>query len=357
MAKLPAEGVSQRVEAEMVSLYDAGMDDINRMVGRALAELAEDPQRAASQYRLTRGVQLGRSIEDLLERVNARGRMALSTATKSEVDGALREAARQMAEIGLDPAKRIGPSGEIGPDVSFARVDEGAIRVVAEDTVARTTTRASAELRSASAQHGRQAVRVFHSLSDSIANTRGSGEAAFNRAIARGLISGDPRIADRAVRELFRDDRIPGGAPEAESVRRLGNKVVTVGRAEMTVRQYAMTVVRTRTREATVTARHERLGLSGISLVQITGRNSPNFCTAFIGLVCSLSGEQTIDGVTYPALASLPGGGPPFHPNCSKGTAAYVAELVSAGRARLHEAAFRTFETRSRTGRLLERVK
>lgn len=344
-----AEGVSQRVEAEMVALYDGGMEDINRLVGRALAELAESPDRAASRFRLTRGVQLARSISDLLERVESRGRVTLAAATMDEVAGALREAERQMREIGLDPKNRLGAT----PEVSFARVGEGAIRTVAGDTVARTTAAAGRELKGAAGQHARRAVAVFRSLGESVASTAGSGEAAVNRAIARGLISGDPRIADRAIRDLFRDPR----HPTAESVRKLGNKVVTVGRAEMTVRQYAMTVVRTRTREATVTARHERLGLSGISLVQITGRNSPNFCTAFIGLVCSLSGEQTIEGVTYPALASLPGGGPPFHPNCSKGTAAYVPELVSAGRARQHEAAFRTFETRSRTGRLLERVK
>src|SRR5207248_2252057 len=31
----------------------------------------------------------------------------------------------------------------------------------------------------------------------------------------------------------------------------------------------------------------------------------------------------------YPAYASLPGGGPPFHPNCSKSTAPFIEALAS----------------------------
>lgn len=64
-----------------------------------------------------------------------------------------------------------------------------------------------------------------------------------------------------------------------------------------------------------------------------------------------------MDGVAYPALAGLPGGGPPFHPNCSKGTAAYVPELVSASRASLHARAMRVYVSRRNTGRLIEPVK
>lgn len=239
------------------------------------------------------------------------------------------------------------------PAIGFASVNQGDIRRIAEDTTARATGQATGSLRAAARAHGTNGLAVFRSLSDSFANVGGSAEPAVNRAIARGLISGDVRVAEGAIRDLFRDRN----APERESYRKLGNKIVTVGKAEMTVRAYAMTVVRTRTREATVSARHERLGASGISLVQITGNNSTNFCTAFIGLVCSLAGEQTIDGVTYPALSSLPNGGPPFHPNCSKGTAAYVPDLVSANRASLHARAARVFVSRRNTGRLLDPVR
>jgi hypothetical protein len=346
MADAPNEGVSQRVEAQMVALYDAGMQDINAAVGRAMAELADDPSRRSSQYRLTRAAQLARSIDERLAELDRGSAAVFEPATANAVGAALRTAEAQMREIGVDPAAR-------GPQASFAEVTPEEIEAIARDTVARTTSEAGGSLRAAARQHGANALGVFRTLAESPANVGGSAEPAVNRAIARGLISGDPRVAERAIRELFRDPN----APQAESYRRLGNKVIEVGRAQMSVRQYAMTVVRTRTREATVAARHERLGLSGISLVQITGADSVNFCTAFLGLVCSLSGAQSIAGVDYPALADLPGGGPPFHPNCSKGTAAYVPELVSASRASLHARAMRVYVSRRNTGRLTEPVR
>jgi hypothetical protein len=92
---------------------------------------------------------------------------------------------------------------------------------------------------------------------------------------------------------------------------------------------YAELVARTRTREAQVQARHERLGELGIDLVSIVGRISNSFCTAFLGQVFSLSGTSA----KYPAYASLPGGGPPFHPNCSKSTRPYVEALATQAQA------------------------
>lgn len=169
------------------------------------------------------------------------------------------------------------------------------------------------------------------------------------------------------MREIFRSSnaataaRAGGELVQAEEVlqtyRQLGAQIIQVGRAEMSVRSYASLLVRTRTREATVAARHERLLVSGIGLVQITGRVSSNFCTAFIGLVLSLGDERVIDGVRYPAIASLPGGGPPFHPNCTKGTAAYIPDLVSAGRVRSQARALIEFDTRVRQDRLLAPVR
>jgi hypothetical protein len=55
------------------------------------------------------------------------------------------------------------------------------------------------------------------------------------------------------------------------------------------------------------------------------GLVSTHFCTAFLGQVFSLSGKSD----KYPAYSELPGGGPPFHPNCSKSTRPFVEELAS----------------------------
>jgi hypothetical protein len=59
--------------------------------------------------------------------------------------------------------------------------------------------------------------------------------------------------------------------------------------------------------------------------VTIVGRITPWFCTAYVGKVFSLSGNDP----DFPPLDSVPGGGPPFHPNCSKSTAPFIRELAS----------------------------
>jgi hypothetical protein len=88
---------------------------------------------------------------------------------------------------------------------------------------------------------------------------------------------------------------------------------------------YAEMVARTKTREAICKARHARLEDRGIDLVVVTGRQSKNFCSAYLGKVFSIGGSHP----KYPPLSSLPGGGPPFHPNCSKSTTAFIEDLAS----------------------------
>jgi len=87
---------------------------------------------------------------------------------------------------------------------------------------------------------------------------------------------------------------------------------------------YAQVVATTKVREATVKARHARLAGDGIDLVFVTGRISKNFCTAYLDKVFSISGRSK----KYPPLSSLPNNGPPFHPNCSKSTQPYIADLA-----------------------------
>lgn len=62
----------------------------------------------------------------------------------------------------------------------------------------------------------------------------------------------------------------------------------------------------------------------------IDGRISNNPCTAFLGKVFSLKPGHPV----YPALSSIQGGGPPFHPNCTKGISAYIPELASSAQAK-----------------------
>lgn len=335
------EGTPPTVEARMVALYDAAARDVNEHMARAARELAADPQRRAPAFRQMRAARLAHDIEARLARLGQAPRSILRDAGVVAVAAAVRRGDEEIRKLGLEVTPgRVGTDGlPVALGVSFGAGADDAVRRIAEDTAFRAADEAAGAMAVSIDQHGRRAVQVFRSLSESDLMQTG-GERAVNLAIARGVISGDPRLTDRAVRDLFRDPN----SPEAESLRKLGNRQVTVGKATMSVRQYAATVTRTRMREATVHGRHARLSERGIRLVQITGRVSDNFCTDYLGLVCSLDGSSgSVGGVDYIALAGLPGGGPPFHPNCSKGTAAFIPELVSDARLRFARAGFATY--------------
>lgn len=143
----------------------------------------------------------------------------------------------------------------------------------------------------------------------------GLDESKINRILAGGAIEGTPVLTIRKLKA------------ELEKVH--GDTVAIIDKNGDTINfdvgYYAEMVARTQTRMATVTARHERLEELDIDLVAIIGKVSNNFCTAFLGQVFSLSGKSS----KYPAYDSLPGGGAPFHPLCSKSTRPFVEELAT----------------------------
>lgn len=147
---------------------------------------------------------------------------------------------------------------------------------------------------------------------EAIRNTAqvGLSEAKINRVIAGDIISGDPSAMKRQLEKDLRE--IHGGT-------------VKVGKVNLPVGYYAEMVGRTKTRAAVVKAQHDKLEDLGLDLVMIIGRISTNFCTAFLGQVFSLSGQSD----KYEAYSALPGGGPPFHPNCSKSSRPWIEELAS----------------------------
>jgi hypothetical protein len=100
--------------------------------------------------------------------------------------------------------------------------------------------------------------------------------------------------------------------------------------------------------------------------VKIIGSRTPHFCTAYVGLVFSISGH---DG-RYPPLSVLPLGGIPLHVGCTKTLVAFVPELARPADlaaaelspsdaavldARLSAAA-RLIAARSRAGRIAARA-
>lgn len=340
MADLPdvRQGVSQQVEREIAAIFEGAAERINRDLGKAVMQLAESPESNSASYRAARSAELIAQINTQLSIARDRGIENIRLTTGTAYTQGLRQAVTQMEVLGL---KEVRQAASVRP--TFSVIDQMAVRLIATDSAARMVN--------GLADHAHRAERVFRSFS---AGPLAEREIEVNRAIAQGLIAGDPRATDRAIREMFRDETLTG--EQAESYRRIGNKQITVGGWTGSVRAYAATVQRTRMREATVKARHTRLQDLGreigvpMDLVQITGRVSSNFCTRFIGLVVSLTGAR--DG--YPALASLPGGGPPFHPNCSKGTAAYVPQLVDKARSKAHDKALGAYERALAAGTLMD---
>lgn len=348
MAELDRQerGVPDRVVAEQVRLYEAALDDVNAALARAIERLATEDSSAAANA-VARQAQLRSEIARALSRLGASARQ-LSPELERAVRAGIAAGAGQLRDLGINPERPI-PGATA---TSFTRLDGRAIELIAQDTTAKAQSAVQADLAGAAQAHAANAEALLRRLSTitTADGRRPIAEPEVNRSIARGIATGDPRIADRALRDLFREP----GSGLAESYRRVGGKIIQVGKATLSVRAYTEIVVTTRTREATVEARHRRLNASGVQLVQVTGRNSKNFCTNFLGMVFALGASAVeIDGVTYPPLAGLPRQGPPFHPRCSKSTAAYIPQLVSEGRVRAFERAAIEFRARERTGRLL----
>lgn len=341
---------SPRLEAEILRLYELASNDINTMASRAFAELAENPDKRSAQFRQIRASRLAVQIEKRIKRLGGDRKVILEGGARDAINNAIKRGNREMAEIGFD-RKQLLPATQF----SFEGIMDGAVEAIAEDTLAKTTDAISASLDDGIKQHASGSVGLFRSLSESqLTLNNPSAEADINRAIARGLITGNSKIADRAIRDLL----TPPGA-EPMSIRKQGNQIIAVGKTSMTVRSYAAMITKTRMREATVTARHSQLRSRGMTLVQITGSNSENFCTGFNGLVCSLDDATEFEGMSVPIvpLASLPGGGPPFHPLCSKSTAPFHPALASSARLKMATNASRVYITRARQGKLTKPFK
>lgn len=290
-------GVPDAVVNEIAAIYQAVSDRISADVVNFIEKHGTDSQ----EFKRARAAQLTRRMDEHLAQFSRAVRRPVDAASKASYTLGLRQGGNQLRALGLRP-KDAPVRG------SFAAIDTTAIETLARDIVI-ASVRAADNL----AETAKRVTRAIASTD--------IADADVSRALARGIASGDPRTAMREVRELFRE---PGSE---ESFRRLGNRTIQVGGAQMRIRNYAEMLVRTRTREAVVHARHETLQRNGVDLVIIDGRISKNFCTRYVGLICSISGSHE----KWPALSSLPGGGPPFHPNCSKGTRPYVEGLSPPG--------------------------
>ncbi|MFM9958464.1 MAG: hypothetical protein ACKVZJ_10330 [Phycisphaerales bacterium] len=345
-------GVSAAKRAEIVAIYSGAAAAINKQLGDAIKELDATGSASAS-FRAGRAAELLDSIRAITRRARLAGVKVVSTGVEEAFTRGSALALEQAKELGIGGGQSAVGSRQAGLDTSFAAVQEETVERIAADSAAKMALRTE--------DHGENAVGLFRTLSQSLASANRDGETLgrtfslsereVNRVIADGVVTGDPRRALGLMREL-----IGRGAGFDKSVienyRKVGNQIINVGAWNGTVRSYAEMVVRTRTAEAQTQGQIARQVSVGITTAQITGSNSDNFCTNFVGLVVTLSGPVQ-DGTV--ALADLPEGKPPpFHPNCTKTFAAYVRSLVSEGRVEKAGTAVEEYRRRAANGSLLQ---
>lgn len=293
MRELSDSGVPRDVSAQLASYFADASQRLKKIVlnppGRTAASQA---YRAA--FAADRVFQIDRILASLKTAASTWAGKNIPTAASAGI----RLAHRQAVEAGVKTR------GDVVAG-KFTLVDQRAVQQFAIDTIG--------DLHKAADSMGATAKSALRHTQQ-----QGLSEAQINQVLAVGVIEGRPRDTIRALRA------------ELEKVH--GEKVEINGRS-FDVRYYAEMVARTKARQATVHARHERLAALDLDLVMIVGRISNNFCTAFLGQVFSLGGKSS----KYPAYASLPGGGPPFHPNCSKSTRPFVEELATKREERMAE--------------------
>jgi hypothetical protein len=291
-ANVSPAGVSADVVAEIVKTYQEAAARLKAIVLKPPGGTEK-----SQAYTQARAAQQLAQIQQIKVELGQRASQWTGKAITAAMSKGIALANSQAKEAGVSPST--GSSGTVG---SFALIDPGIVKQFAADTYADLAKAAGsmADVAASTLRHTRQM-----KLS----------EVDINRILAGGSIEGKPVETIRRLREALR--AVHGDLVEITD--KNGDPL------HFSVGYYASVVARTKTRQASVAARHERLSGLGLDLVSIVGRISKNFCTAYLGKVFSISGKSD----KYPALDELPSDGPPFHPNCSKSTAPFIESLAS----------------------------
>ena len=216
--------------------------------------------------------------------------------------GPVHQAVADGIARGITQAKEAGVDQGDGLRGSFSRIDRRTVELFAQEIYA--------DLKKGAVGMGESAKKVLRQTAQ-----LKLPESDLDKILAGGVIAGKPAETIRTLREAL---QVVHG--DTVTIQDKNGDLI-----HYPAGYYASLVVRTKTREATVHARHDRLEALDLDLVSIIGRISKNFCTAFLGQVFSLGGKSS----KYPSYANLPNGGAPFHPNCSKSTRPFIEELAS----------------------------
>lgn len=282
-------GVPQSTSDLLASWYRAAAKQFKTMVLKPVGGT-----QASKDFRQARAATLLGQVDQVLLSLKRKA----SGWVGENIPKAYREGKARADVQAKEAGVRVKGSGMSG---SFTQHDQRAVVILASDAMADLTKGAESM-----ADRAKRLLRQTAQI--------GLAESDINRILAGGVIEGTPVETIRSLRE------------ELIKVHGETIKIIDKNGDEMNLDagKYAAMVARTKTREATVAARHERLAELDIDLVAIVGRVSKTFCTAFLGRVFSLSGKSK----KYPAYDELPSGGAPFHPNCSKSTRPFIEELA-----------------------------
>jgi hypothetical protein len=255
----------------------------------------------AQQYNAARAANQLQQIERLIAGLRTEAASWVGTVLPIAYTDGIRRAEEQTSKLRAQLAtSNEQPATELRG--SYSLIEHKTLEVLAKDTYA--------DLNKAATSMGDRAARVLRAT-----RQVGLSESDINRVLAGGVIEGKPAETIRTLREELR--RVHGD--EVQVIDKNGAPI------NFKVGYYAGMVVRTKTREANQKAKLGRQQQLGLDLVAVIGRVSKNFCTAYLRQVFSISGKSD----KYPAYSSLPGGGAPFHPFCSKSTRPFVEDLAS----------------------------
>lgn len=339
-------GAPVSVLEEMTRIYADATEDNVKAIGKAIERLNADPDSSGGQFQLDRARAVERQVMARIARLDAQLKSPLSKGVLESIERGAQETEREARRFGLgaDSTEVRGGGSRFGGAVTTG-INDRAVELLATDAVAAMAAR----LNQAARDQMGEGLRLFRAVA--AGSELAESEPGINRAIGRALVTGNPRDGVRAMRELFRD-------PESDAAltyRKLGNRQITVGGWTGSTRAYASTLFRTRSREVSVAAKHERARELGVETFQITGRVSENFCTRFIGVVYTLGSTAGLPDFVISA-SELPGGPPPFHPNCSKSSVLYILGLAGSTREGHARKAKAAFETARQKGELTMKV-
>lgn len=278
-------GVSQKASALVAVYFTDASAALKKIVLHPPGTTA-----SSREYRQAFAAQKVQQIDRILSDLKAKTSGWVGKHVPQAYRDGLKLAHSQAVDAGVQPKDGV-LAGE------FTLIDRRTVQQFALDTVM--------DLHKAADSIGDRAGHVLRQTAQ-----MGLAESEINRILAGGVIAGRPADTIRTLKV---------------ALKKIHGDTVEIAGRNYEVGYYAEMVARTKTREASVKARHERLQELGLDLVSIVGRQSNYFCSEFLGQVYSLSGNHP----RYPSIEELPGGGPPFHPNCSKSTRPFVEALAN----------------------------